>query len=89
MPDLQPAILCGRETFADIYRAQAAAMAERMGKLREKEVGKREAFIRYVQSTLTPSLTITSSSLPLIKSLSSVVDVVTILIQPCIQRSMQ
>ena len=55
MPDLQPAILCGRETFADIYRAQAAAMAERMGKLREKEVGKREAFIRYEQSTLTPS----------------------------------
>ena len=39
-----------RQAFAELYAGQARQMAERMGKLRQKERDKREAFRKQVQA---------------------------------------
>lgn len=38
-----------REAFGELYAGQAGQMAERMGRLRAKEVAKREAFLKHVE----------------------------------------
>ena len=42
----------GRRAFAEVYAAQAQQMAERMGKLRAKEVTQRDAFRIQVRAAL-------------------------------------
>ncbi|EIE22022.1 hypothetical protein COCSUDRAFT_48029 [Coccomyxa subellipsoidea C-169] len=38
-----------REAFGELYAGQAGQMAERMGRLRAKEVAKRDAFLKHVE----------------------------------------
>jgi hypothetical protein len=45
-----------RQAFAELYGAQAGQMAERMGRLRQKEANKREAFLKHVERYLPPAL---------------------------------
>ena len=45
-----------REAFADVYTGRAGVLAESIGKLRTKEVRKREAFTKGVQGLMPPWL---------------------------------
>lgn len=45
-----------REAFGELYAGQAGQMAERMGRLRAKEVAKRDAFLKHVERYLPAPL---------------------------------
>ncbi len=53
---------CAREAFGELYAGQAGQMAERMGRLRAKEVAKRDAFLKHVERYMPAPLLAGDSS---------------------------